>query len=487
MDTRGRNARSAALQAVRVACRMKILAKRTGDRESAQDSLTAGLLSPGHDGEVDCEATRSPLPGASEDGSLRPGPHVRQNPVLSDLSAMKELITSQWVNMLLVCVPLGLLAGFKGWAPIPIFCWNFMALVPLALLLGDVTEDLALRLGPVTGGLVNATFGNVTEVVLSIAALHKGLLSVVANSLVGSILSNLLLVMGMSFFVGGFVRKTQEWNTTSNRSYNSLLYLASIGIVLPTAAAHVVPSQGVNWVLDVSRGVAVLLLLCYVAYLVFQLHTHHDLFDEADEESLHAQPNQVSDGPHSQPRGDFHSQVSPFLNRISSSRRSSVALSVHDHKVEELPVLTMAGAFLALSVISVLVAIHSEFLTGALEETSKDTGISTAFLSIIVLPIAGNACEHITAVVVASKDKMDLSLGIAVGSSLQIALFAIPVVVLVGWLIGQPMSLNYDLFSVIALMLAVMQAAQVTADAQSHWFMGVQLCVLYFLIAIVYW
>ncbi|KAF5842439.1 cation exchanger 1 [Dunaliella salina] len=453
-----RNARSAALQAVRVACRMKILAKRLNEEDpEKKDSLTASLLSPARDGVVDCEAIQSPAP---EDGSLHPAPPKRQNPVLSDLSAMRELITSQWVNTLLVCVPLGLLAGFQGWSPITVFCWNFMALVPLALLLGDVTEDLALRLGPVTGGLVNATFGNVTEVVLSIAALHKGLLSVVANSLVGSILSNLLLVMGMSFFVGGFVRKTQEWNTTSNRSYNSLLYLASIGIVLPTAAAHVVPSQGENWVLDVSRGVAVLLLLCYVAYLVFQLHTHHDLFDEPEEEPSLGPPNpshvdlhQASDGFHS--RSDHQSQGTTVAKMLVTDAIRQIFVRW--------------------------------FLTGALEETSKDTGISTAFLSIVVLPIAGNACEHITAVVVASKDKMDLSLGIAVGSSLQIALFAIPVVVLVGWLIGQPMSLNYDLFSVIALMLAVMQAAQVTADAQSHWFMGVQLCVLYFLIAIVYW
>ncbi|KAL6756794.1 CAX family of cation antiporter, membrane protein [Haematococcus lacustris] len=369
---------------------------------------------------------------------------LRGNPIVSDILAIKELVTSNWINLLLVCVPLGMAAGYLGWDPVPVFLLNFLALVPLAMVLGDITEDLALRLGPVAGGLLNASFGNVTEVVLSLAALRQGLLTVVAESLLGSILSNLLLVLGCCFLVGGVFNKLQTFNATGNRACSSMLFLSCIGIAIPTSAASIIKDADArdDWVLAMSRGAALVLLACYVCYLVFTLGTHKELFAEEEGE---------------------------------------------EGEEAEVPVLTVTGALLTLTAISVLVAIHSEFLTGAIEATSQQTGISTGFLAVIVLPIAGNACEHITAVLVAAKNKMDLALGIAIGSSLQIALFAIPLCVLVGWAMGQDLSLNYDTFSVIALVLSVVHANLVTADAQSHWLMGVQLCAVYILIALVFW
>lgn len=358
---------------------------------------------------------------------------------MRDYVAVSEIFLASWINLLLVCIPLGFASEAMGWGPVATFSLNFLSLIPLALILGDVTEDLALRFGDVIGGLINATFGNVVEVILSLTALTKGLNDVVAASLLGSILSNLLLVLGCSFFFGGLYHKTQTFNAVGNRACSSLLMLACIGIIIPTAATKLVDAEDSHeeWILDISRGTAVLLLACYAAYLVFQLRTHHDLF-------------QPDDGQEAE------------------------------------PILSLTTATLLLTAITVVVAFASEFLTGSIEDVSEQTKLSQAFLGMIVLPIAGNACEHITAVVVATKNKMDLSLGVAVGSSIQIALFAIPLAVVFGWVTGNPFSLSFDSFSALVLTVCVIHSNFVTSDATSHWLLGTQLIAVYCLIALAY-
>eukprot|EP00775_Hariotina_reticulata_P012174 gene12173-12311_t len=314
---------------------------------------------------------------------------------------------------------------------------NWLALVPLALLLGNVTEDLATRFGDTIGGLLNATFGNVVEIILSVAALRQGLYTVVSTSLLGSILSNLLLVLGCCFLFGGIYHQTQTFNAVANQATSSMLMLSCLSIVIPTAAMHSGHHISEEALINLSRGTAVIMLLVYCCYLAFQLRTHHNLF-----------------------KGDSDS--------------------------EETPVMTLPAAILMLTAITVLVAICSEYLCSSIEEFSQKSGLSQAFLGMVVLPIAGNACEHITAVVVAVKNKMDLSLGVAVGSSIQIAVFAIPFVVLVGWAIGRPFSLDFDPFAVLVLMLSVIHANFVTSDARSHWLSGVVLVAAYVVIAVVY-
>jgi len=356
---------------------------------------------------------------------------------------------SSWLNLLILACPLGIASEYLGWGAQATFVLNLCGLIPLALLLGEVTEDLALRLGDVLGGLLNATFGNVVEIILSIAALQQNLYEVVSSSLLGSILSNLLLVLGMCFFFGGTKYKIQKFNAMASSANSSLLTLSSISIILPTAALHLgmggADPAGLESgkVLLMSRLTAIALLIIYAAYLYFQLGSHAEMFagTSGDEEE----------------GGEHHG-----------------------------PMLTLTAAIIWLFGITALVAVSSEFLTGSIEEVSHTWGLSQSFLGFIILPIAGNACEHITAVFVAYKNKMDLSLGVAIGSSLQIGLFAIPFITIVGWITGHPFTLAFDPFAALVLILSVLHANVVLQDAESHWLEGLQLLVTYFIIAAAY-
>ncbi|KAI7838604.1 hypothetical protein COHA_007612 [Chlorella ohadii] len=323
----------------------------------------------------------------------------------SDAHAMGNMLTSSYLNILLLCLPIGVWAGLAGKGALLVFSMNFLALIPLALFLGEVTEDLAVRFGDIIGGLLNATFGNVVELLLAIAALHHELYSVVAATLLGSILSNLLLVMGTSFFVDG---------------------------------KHVI-SKGV--MTQLSHVIAIVLLAIYIGYLFFQLKTHADCFiEEGGEEG----------------------------------------------GSEEGAALSLSGAFFLLTLITITVAICSEMLTGAIQEVSNQLNINEGFLGLIVLPIAGNVTEHLTAVFVAAKNKMDLSIGIALGSSIQVALGILPLTVIASWLMGKAFILDFDQFSIICLAASVILAYFVCSDGTTNWLMGLQLIATYCLIAFIY-
>ncbi|CAL8470121.1 g9663 [Coccomyxa elongata] len=356
----------------------------------------------------------------------------------TDAVALLRLVTGSWMSLFLIAVPLGLSAQFFNWGPIAIFVLNFIALVPLALVLGEVTEDLALRFGDIIGGLLNATFGNVVELILSVAALSKGLYTVVAMSLIGSILSNLLLVLGFCFLCGGSKYKQQSFNLMVNKACCSLLFIASVAIVIPTSALSFYGPQRItnDTLYNLSHAIAILLIILYLCYLLFQLKTHSSFFSDSEGEGT--------------------------------------------------PALSLIAALGALAGITVIVAVCSEFLTGALEAVADKSGLGQAFLGLIVLPIAGNACEHITAVFVAVKDKMDLAIGVALGSSIQIAIFVLPVMVLVGWAIGRPFLLDFEPFAALVLTLSVIHTYFVSADGNSNWLMGVQLISTYILIALLY-
>lgn len=369
-----------------------------------------------------------------------------------DAVAIYGLVMSSWMNVLLVLAPLGILAHFLNWSPIAVFLLNFGALIPLALLLGEITEDLAVRFGSTIGGLLNATFGNVVELILSIAALTKGLYVVIAASLIGSILSNLLLVLGCCFLLGGAKHKHQTFNTMLNKACCSLLLLACIGLVIPTAAKRFFPADGQDpgndivpaanpqmtehAVANMSHATALILGFVYLCYLFFQLKTHADELAEGGG--------------------------------------------------EEAPALSLFGALAMLTAITLVVATNSEFLTGAIEAVSKESGLNQTFLGLIILPIAGNACEHITAVFVAMKDKMDLAIGVALGSSIQIAIFVIPFMVIVAWILGLPFYLDFEPFATMVLTLAVIHAFFVSSDGNSNWLLGVLLVATYTLVALLY-
>eukprot|EP01024_Parvocaulis_polyphysoides_P063574 TRINITY_DN734_c1_g1_i1.p1 TRINITY_DN734_c1_g1~~TRINITY_DN734_c1_g1_i1.p1 ORF type:complete len:513 (-),score=72.53 TRINITY_DN734_c1_g1_i1:254-1711(-) len=385
----------------------------------------------------------------------------------SDLLAIKDLFISSILNVLLICIPLGAVAEKLHWGPVSVFSLNFCGIIPLALILGEVTEDLALRFGEVIGGLINATFGNVVELILSLVALQKGLYQVVQMSLLGSILSNMLLVLGCCFLFGGVYYHQQNFNQVANKVCNSLLFLSVIALVIPSALSYAqadsTSSKHLEFeILYLSRGIAILLAIIYICYLTFQLYTHQDLFhDEGG-----ADKQEKEDG----------------TEKVGQNGGEKVV-----EENEEQPQLSLVAAVILLAAISVLVAIASEFLTDAINDLGSDSGVSQKFLSIIILPIAGNACEHLTAVIVAMKNKMDLSIGVAIGSSIQIAIFVIPVVVLVGWATDKEMTLQFDTLGVISLTIAVIHANFITLDGVSNWLMGLELISTFLIIAFAFW
>ncbi|KAL7269976.1 Vacuolar calcium ion transporter [Rhizina undulata] len=366
--------------------------------------------------------------------------NVSTNQSKSCMEAIKFVLFSNYCNVLLVLVPLGIVAGALEWNPAAVFVMNFLAIIPLAALLSLATEQLALKVGDTLGGLLNATFGNAVELIVSIVALTKGELRIVQASMLGSILSNILLVLGMCFFFGGLKHHEQIFNTTVASTMSSLMAVATSSLIIPAALYATVQSAkepSFDVILDLSRGTSLVLLVLYVMYLYFQLKSHSDLFitarsDEEDEE--------------------------PELN------------------------VTMASAVLV--VVTVTVAVCAEYLVGSIDSIVATSGISKTFIGFILLPIVGNAAEHVTAVVVAMKDKMDLAIGVAIGSSMQIALFVTPLLVILGWIIGQPMSLYFQTFETVVFFVSVLITNYLIQDGKSNYLEGAMLLGIYTIIAI---
>jgi Ca2+:H+ antiporter len=325
-----------------------------------------------------------------------------------------------------------------------------LGVIPTAALMGEATENLAARSGPGIGGLLNVTFGNFPELVIAAFALNKGLHEVVKASIVGSVISNILLVMGFSMLVGGFKNGDQSFSQQAVHAQAAMLLLALAALVLPAVfqlagggSLPQVTEQRVDFGSDVKNltiGVSVVLLISYAAGLYFSLRTHRDLFN-----------------PHGQEEPD---------EEVWSMRRSVLLLAV-------------AG---------VLVGVMSEVLVGSIEDASKAVGLSEFFIGVVVVAIVGNAAEHWVAVLVAFKNKMDLALNIAIGSSAQVALFVAPVLALLSFAVGpNPMALVFNGYELGGLLFAVLIANLVTQDGESNWFEGVQLLALYAVLGLVFY
>jgi len=346
-------------------------------------------------------------------------------------------ILCQPLNVLLVCVPLGLFAGKKEWSCLYVFLLNFTSIIPLAGVLGASTEALAGHTGQMIGGLLNATFGNAVEMIVTINAIRAGLVYVVKTSLIGSILSNLLLVMGMAFVASHVVAKESSFNVTGAASNISCLVVASLALSLPTVFTGM-PHTTMDQTVQLSRCCAIVMAIVYVLFLVFQLRTHSDLFTGEEEE-------------------------------------------------EEEPELDLAPSIVLLFMCTCCVAACSEYLVDSISEVSEEYGLPQAFIGMILLPIVGNAAEHFTAVTAAMKGKMDLALGVAVGSSTQIALFVVPFSVVVGWFCDVDMSLDFDAFATVVFVLSVFIASSVLGDGSANWFEGVMLVASYTVVAVICW
>lgn len=378
---------------------------------------------------------------------------------------LKLALLSSPVNYLLVFVPLGLLSGGLDWGSNATFWLNFLAIVPLASVLAYATEELAEHTGETIGGLLNATFGNAVELIVSIIALLNGQVRIVQALMLGSILSNSLLVLGCCFIAGGITRVQQTFNQTVAQTMSSLMALATAGLLIPAAFHSSVPSDGKAKfpdpnsdadfkILSLSRGVAIILLIVYILYLVFQLKTHKALFEEQSQED---------DG----------------IITSSLAEEGTSAKGDAEH-------LTIIGSLSVLVLATLLVSFSADYLVGSIDDIVELLGLSKTFIGLIVIPIVGNAAEHATAVIVAMKDKMDLAIGVAVGLSLQIALFVTPFMVIIGWIVDVPMSLYFSTFETAVMFVSVFITNLVILDGESNWLEGAMLLSTYLVVALAF-
>ncbi|KAL2221648.1 sodium/calcium transporter [Thermoascus aurantiacus ATCC 26904] len=397
---------------------------------------------------------------------------------------LKATLFNSWINILLVAAPVGIIVNYLHLDPVVIFVINFIAIIPLAAMLSYATEEIALRTGETIGGLLNATFGNAVELIVAILALVDGQVVIVQTSLIGSMLSNLLLVMGMCFFFGGLNRLEQNFNVVVAQTAASLLALAVGSLVIPTAF-HTWSDAGASGIAPLSRGTSVILLVVYGAYLFFQLKSHTEMYNRPSPKS-EKRSNKISEGDASK----GIAQIGQMTATLGAQRPEQVQIQIPEPAEDEpeTPQLNIWVAVFTLAASTVLVALCAEFMVDSIDAITSRGHISETFVGLILLPIVGNAAEHATAVTVACKDKMDLAIGVAVGSSMQIALLVLPLTVVIGWMIGNDdMTLYFDGFQVILLFVAVLLVNYLISDGKSHWLEGVLLMTLYLIIAVAAW
>ncbi|MEA2626612.1 MAG: Ca2+:H+ antiporter [Candidatus Binatota bacterium] len=351
------------------------------------------------------------------------------------------------LDWLLVCVPSLIVLEFVApQAHTAIFLLACAAVIPLAGWMGRATEHLAERTSEGVGGFLNATFGNAAELIIALTALREGLTGVVKASLTGSIIGNVLLVLGMSLLAGGLRRETQRFNVAGARIQATMLLLAAIALIAPASYHHLAGPAGRAREDDLSVEISLVLVVLYVLSLVFSLRTHRQLFSGHSAEAA-----DVEDG---------------RAHRTWSLRRSLAVLG---------------GA-------TVLVAWVSEILVGSIEPAARALGMTDVFVGVVVVAIVGNAAEHSTAVLVALKDRMDLAIGIAVGSSIQVALFVAPVLVLASYVVGpKPMDLVFTPAEVLAVVMSALITSQIAGDGESNWLEGVQLIAVYVILALMFY
>lgn len=369
---------------------------------------------------------------------------------------------SSWLkpslDWLLVFVPIAIALRFIPALenPTALFLVSCVAIIPLAGWMGKATEHLAEQMGQGIGGLLNATFGNAAELIIALFALSKGLEGVVKASITGSIIGNMLLVLGLSLIAGGAKFKTQKFDRTAAGTTATALTLAAIALLIPTVfhlfAAQVPVAQG-GWTpqkeQNLSLAIAVVLFLTYIGTLYFSLVTHKDLYVG---EAMQGAAQEV--GHEEELDGE------------------------HWSKGKSVTILLVATSF---------VALISEFLVGAVEAARGALGFTEVFVGVIVVAIIGNAAEHSSAILMAMRNKMDLTLGIALGSSLQIALFVAPVLIFASYLFGKPMNLEFTIPEVVAVFGSILIVQQISSDGESNWVEGLQLLAVYTILGILFY
>ncbi|MBF0554044.1 MAG: calcium/proton exchanger [Nitrospirae bacterium] len=353
------------------------------------------------------------------------------------------------LDYFLMFIPIAVILEFRHASGTLIFAASAISIIPLAAIMGTATEHLSEKLGAGIGGFLNATFGNAAELIISVIAIKEGLYDVVKASITGSIIGNILLVLGLSFVAGGLKQKIVHFNATTANLYSSMLVLCSFGLVVPTVVNtllgehHSLTKAAVdNLSLKLSLAIAIVLFITYILSLVFSLKSHKHLYGVGDGET---------DGIESE-------------ESWSSAKSFSVLLAA-----------------------TVGISFMSEFLVKSLEEATKSLGMNEVFVGVIVVAFVGNAAEHSTSILMALKNKMDVSVSIAIGSSSQVAMFLAPVLVFISYFVGSsPMNLTFTPLETLSILFSAFLVNFIAADGQTHWMEGVQLLALYIILGIAY-
>jgi Ca2+:H+ antiporter len=354
--------------------------------------------------------------------------------------SIRAFLTGNRLNALVVFLPIALGLRAMGANDVLVFLASALAVLPLAGLIGAATEEVAHYVGPGIGGFLNATFGNAAELIIAVLALREGLTEVVKASLTGSVLGNLLLVLGLSMLVGGWNRERQMFNRTNVGVSAGLLLFTVAALLLPDIYAETLSDAAplrAPSIMTISVLVSIVMLVTYAASLVFSLKTHRDIL------------------------GGSHAESAT-------------------------PRLTQRDALVLLLVATALTGLAAEVLVGSIEHAAAAIGLSDLFIGAVVVAIVGNAAEHFSAVLFARRNHMDLAVGIALGSAAQVGLLVAPIAVLVSLLVGHPMALVFDHFELAAMIFAVLGVSFLSMDGESNWFEGALLLAFYLVIAIIF-
>lgn len=341
----------------------------------------------------------------------------------------------KFLKYFLIFIPISIAAEFMHLNSMMLFILSSLAIIPLAGVMGEATEEISAYSGPRIGGFLNATFGNATELIIAFFALKAGLFDVVKASIAGSVIGNILLVLGASMLLGGVKYKVQKFNKSIVEVSSSMLLFAVIGLSIPAIFTHTINkellTQKYEWL---SVGIAIAMFTIYILGLFFSFYTHKDLYGS-------------------------------------------------EHQEEGEPKWSLKKSIIVLILATVAIAFESEILVSSVEPMTEAIGLSEFFVGIILIPIIGNAAEHSTAIIMAMKNKMDVAVEIAIGSSLQIILFVAPILVFLS-LLFKPMSIIFNEFELVALIVSVLIANRVASDGESNWLEGIQLIAVYVIIAI---
>ena len=385
----------------------------------------------------------------------------------------KDCLTGSKVNVLYVFVIFAVIFGFGKWSDSMTFLTSFLALIPLAAALGDLTEDIAKRTNDATAALINVTFGNATELIISLVALKYGQYDIIKFSLIGSIIGNMLLVLGTAFMLAGLKNPSLTFNAPATNSYLSTLILSCLCFLAPTAFSTIdAAAANPIYSLRLSREVSILMVVVYAAYLYFQQKTHRHLFDE--------QPACAVESPKKA------ATATDSDERPEGSAAVPAPAAEEEEDDDEEPEYSMFFAIAATAVVALIISLLSDFLVDSIEGAAEGLHLSKHFIGLVLVPIVGNVAEHASAIMMALKMKLDIAIGVALGSSVQIGMFVMPVICIAGIPFDRDLDLRFSVFTTTTLFVTVLLTFAVSNAGSATWLSGLKLIVAYMILCLAF-